>query len=94
MKCMGFSIDSPRISWKWKILHGFYWILAVVGVILVLCARGHYTIDILVAYYFTTRLWWIYHTLANNREGRVSLQNYVPLTGINCQILNIPEIRT
>jgi len=65
-------LDSPRISWKWKVLHGFYWVMALVGILLVLAARGHYTIDILVAYYITTRLWWIYHSLANAREFRVS----------------------
>ena len=31
-----------------------------------LFARGHYSIDVLIAYWMTTRLWWIYHTLANN----------------------------
>ena len=33
---------------------------------MVLLAHGHYTVDILIAYYVTTRLFWTYHTLANN----------------------------
>lgn len=33
---------------------------------MVLLAHGHYTIDVLIAYYVTTRLFWTYHTLANN----------------------------
>ena len=27
---------------------------------------GHYSIDCILAYYVTTRMWWIYHTLAHN----------------------------
>lgn len=38
----------------------------MVGVCMVLVSHGHYTIDIIVAYYVTTRLFWTYHTLANN----------------------------
>lgn len=40
--------------------------MALVGVFMVLVAHGHYTIDILIAYYITTRLFWTYHTLVNN----------------------------
>lgn len=29
-------------------------------------ARGHYSIDVVVAYWITTRLWYIYHTMTNN----------------------------
>ena len=27
-------------------------------------ARGHYSVDVVLAYYVTTRVWWVYHTLA------------------------------
>lgn len=43
----------------------------LVGVIMVLVAHGHYTVDVLIAYYVTTRLWYIYHTLANNSNLKV-----------------------
>jgi shingomyelin synthase len=35
-------------------------------VITLLLGRGHYSIDVVIAYWITTRLWWTYHTLANN----------------------------
>jgi len=54
---------TPR---KWYPLHIFSWIVTGVGVVLVMVAHGHYTIDVLIAYYITTRLWWMYHTLASN----------------------------
>lgn len=55
--------DLPR---RISALQWVSWLLAAVGVFLVLFAHGHYTIDIIIAYYITTRLFWTYHTLANN----------------------------
>lgn len=55
--------DSPR---RISYLHWIPWLIAAVGVFMVLLAHGHYTIDILIAYYITTRLFWTYHTLTNN----------------------------
>ena len=33
-------------------------------ILIFLLCRGHYSIDVLVAYWVSSRLWWIYHTLA------------------------------
>lgn len=57
------SIDSPR---RISLMHWISWLFAAIGVFMVLLAHGHYTIDVLVAYYITTRLFWTYHTLTNN----------------------------
>jgi len=54
---------SPR---RFVLLHRASFLSAVLGVILLLLARGHYTIDVLLAYYVSSRLWWVYHTLAHN----------------------------
>ncbi|XP_052870115.1 phosphatidylcholine:ceramide cholinephosphotransferase 2-like isoform X2 [Anopheles cruzii] len=54
---------SPRRFWP---IHWLYWAASLTGVIMVLVAHGHYTVDVLIAYYATTRLFWTYHTLANN----------------------------
>lgn len=54
---------SPR---RWYILHWGSWLMAAIGVLMVLIAHGHYTVDVIIAYLVTTRLFWIYHTLANN----------------------------
>ena len=40
--------------------------MAVAGVVLLLLSRGHYSIDCLLAYWVTSRVWWTYHTLACN----------------------------
>lgn len=65
--------DSPR---RCKPIHWLAGITVVVGVIMVLVAHGHYTVDVLIAYYVTTRLWYIYHTLANNSHLKVSERIY------------------
>lgn len=55
---------SPR---NFKLLHWASWLVSLCGVIFLLIARGHYTIDVLLAYYVTSRIWWVYHTLAHNQ---------------------------
>jgi shingomyelin synthase len=38
---------------------------------MVLWSHGHYTVDVIIAYYVTTTVFWIYHTLANNANLKV-----------------------
>lgn len=63
-----FILDSPK---RCLLIHWLTGLMALVGVIMVLVAHGHYTVDVLIAYYVTTRLWYIYHTLANNINLKV-----------------------
>lgn len=64
-----FLLDSPKRFWWY---HWFCWILSAVGIICILLAHDHYTVDVVVAYYITTRLFWWYHTMANQQ---VSLES-------------------
>ena len=43
-------------------------VVSIAGVVTLLLARGHYSIDVIVAYWITTRIWWIFHTIANNEN--------------------------
>jgi len=56
---------SPK---RFLLLHWTSFITAICGVIFLLLARGHYTIDVILAYYVSSRLWWIYHTMAHNNN--------------------------
>ncbi|KAI5733014.1 hypothetical protein M8J76_006619 [Diaphorina citri] len=56
---------SPK---RYFLLHWASFVMSVAGVIMVLVAHGHYTVDVLIAYYITTRLFWQrtpYNYLAN-----------------------------
>lgn len=50
-------------------------ILATIGVLCLIFSRGHYTIDVIIAYWITTRTFWEYHTLANIPLLRNNQQN-------------------
>lgn len=69
---------SPR---RYFPLHWLSLCISLTGVILLLLAKGHYSIDVVVAYWITTRLWWLYHTMANNsqlkKEGQHNLLDSV-----------------
>ncbi|XP_063823108.1 phosphatidylcholine:ceramide cholinephosphotransferase 2-like isoform X2 [Ostrinia nubilalis] len=51
---------SPRKLWP---VHWAMWGSALLGVGFVLLAHGHYTVDVVIAYYVTTRLFWTFHSL-------------------------------
>lgn len=62
--CLPFPLpeDSPRSFWWY---HLICWLLSAVGVVCILVAHEHYSVDVVVAYFITSRLFWWYHTMAN-----------------------------
>ncbi|CAG2103356.1 unnamed protein product [Medioppia subpectinata] len=65
-----YAIPSRCRTYLWKFVNLLLIALTLTGVICILIARGHYLIDIVIAYFATTRIFWIYHTLANNSSLR------------------------
>lgn len=61
-------INEYTKNTKFWYIHFVYLCLAVAGTVLLLLGYGHYTIDIVLAYYASTRTFWIYHHLCNNPE--------------------------
>ncbi|CAG7716201.1 unnamed protein product [Allacma fusca] len=53
---------------KFYLFHWATWLASLTGIVMVLVARGHYTVDVLIAYYAATRIFWIYHTMAHNPQ--------------------------
>ncbi|VDM96479.1 unnamed protein product [Thelazia callipaeda] len=59
--CLFITEYSPR---RWKPLHFLSIVISGAGVILLLISRAHYTIDVIISYWISTRVFWTYHTLA------------------------------
>uniref|UniRef100_F1LAD0 Phosphatidylcholine:ceramide cholinephosphotransferase 1 n=1 Tax=Ascaris suum TaxID=6253 RepID=F1LAD0_ASCSU len=59
--CLFIREYSPR---RWKPLHFFSLMVSMAGVVLLLISRGHYSIDVIISYWISTRVFWTYHTLA------------------------------
>ena len=56
--------DTPR---KMYWIHTTTWILNIFAIFFILAAHEHYSIDVFIAFYLTSRLFLYYHSLANNR---------------------------
>lgn len=54
---LGYLVMFEYTSKRLYVLHWIGWINAITGVALLLMARGHYSIDVIIAYWITTRLW-------------------------------------
>jgi len=65
---MGYLVIKEYSPRRFVLLHWVSFFTSLTGIIMLLIARGHYSIDCLLAYYVTTRMWWIYHTLAHNNS--------------------------
>lgn len=53
---------------RFFLLHWASLLTSSCGVIFLLLARGHYSIDVLLAYWVSSRVWMTFHTMANIRE--------------------------
>ncbi|ODN03753.1 Phosphatidylcholine:ceramide cholinephosphotransferase 2 [Orchesella cincta] len=51
-------------------LHWVSYLTSWIGIVGLLISHGHYTIDVIIGYYATTRLFWIYHALACRAENK------------------------
>ncbi|XP_059059509.1 phosphatidylcholine:ceramide cholinephosphotransferase 2-like isoform X1 [Achroia grisella] len=65
---------SPKKLWP---VHWAMWGSALLGVSFVLLAHGHYTVDVVIAYYVTTRLFWTFHSLLVTPHRSNGYNNYM-----------------
>ncbi|XP_065806359.1 phosphatidylcholine:ceramide cholinephosphotransferase 2 [Labrus bergylta] len=71
---------SPRWMWWY---HWLCWLLSASGVLCILIGHEHYSIDVLIGYFATTRTFWWYHTMANTHALRQASNNYLSQTWWN-----------
>ncbi|XP_051560860.1 phosphatidylcholine:ceramide cholinephosphotransferase 2-like [Myxocyprinus asiaticus] len=71
---------SPRSFWWYHLL---CWLMAAVSVVCILVAHEHYSVDVVVAYFITSRLFYWYHTMANLQTLKCSPNNYLTHTWWN-----------
>lgn len=74
---------SPR-SCLWTVYHVICGLLSAVGVACILMAHEHYSLDVVVAYFITSRLFYWYHTMANNQALSGSPHNYLSRVWWRC----------
>jgi len=59
-------------------LHWLSCIMTSLGVVMLMLARGHYSIDVILAYFITTRLWFMYQSIILNPSFQTkSVTNYL-----------------
>jgi len=66
---LNFAINEYTPS-HWRGLHITSYVSNIFGMFLILAAHEHYSIDVLIAFYVTSRMFMYYHTIAKfAREG-------------------------
>ncbi|XP_047443409.1 phosphatidylcholine:ceramide cholinephosphotransferase 2 [Mugil cephalus] len=71
--------SPPR--WWWY--HWFCWLLSASGVVCILLGHEHYSIDVVIGYFATTRLFWWYHAMVNMPEVRQVSNSFLSRTWWN-----------
>ncbi|CAF4398797.1 unnamed protein product [Rotaria socialis] len=83
------------------VIHLLSWFCNIFGMILILAAHEHYSIDVFIAFFLTSRLFLYYHSLANNvvlhsrSDNRLSI--WYPMfsyfeKNVQCMVPNIFRI--
>lgn len=67
----------PKVTKRsilWVLFHTVTLVSSIGGVILLLIARAHYLLDVLMAYFITTVTFYLYHTIVYNKSLRYASQ--------------------
>lgn len=62
-------IKEYSAPWMWW-YHWICWLLSASGVVCILIGHEHYSIDVVIGYFVTTRVFWWYHAMADAHAQR------------------------
>jgi len=62
LSCLAIREYTSKRLW---VVHWLYVLSTFAGVCFLMLGRGHYSIDVLIAYWITTRLWYLIHGMAS-----------------------------
>jgi shingomyelin synthase len=65
---LSYLIISEYTPAKLWLIHWTSLLMGVGGVVSLMCARGHYSVDVILAYFITTRLWFMMHSVILNLQ--------------------------
>lgn len=72
--------DTPR---RYRLLHVALWLYCFSGMWAILASHGHYTLDVVVSFYITSRIFMYYQTFASNlslmRRDRKRMRLWFPV---------------
>jgi hypothetical protein len=106
-ECMFHKKEEYKISIfldttsNFYVVHLLSWFCNIFGMVLILAAHEHYTIDVFIAFFLTSRLFLYYHSLANNAvlysrsDSRLSI--WFPMfsyfeKNIQCMVPNVLRV--
>lgn len=68
---------------RYRLLHVALWLYCFCGMWAILASHGHYTLDVVVAFYISSRIFMYYHTFAHNlylmRRNRKRMKVWFPV---------------
>lgn len=75
-----FYVDTPK---RYRLLHVALWLYCFCGMWAILASHGHYTLDVVIAFYIASRVFMYHQTFANNlslmRRNRKRIKIWFPV---------------
>jgi hypothetical protein len=77
VSCVWLQQRQPRFCGLDQFFHTMCWVANLFGIFFILAAHEHYTIDCLIAFYLSSRLFLYYHSLAHLNALRTEAKSRI-----------------
>lgn len=76
--------DTPQ---RWYFFHIFIWILGLTGISFIFLSHGHYSIDVIVAFFIASKMFVTHHVIGDNmslmKRRHGLLRKWFPIVNIS-----------